>query len=884
MRDSPSADKTPLVIYLLVIALPFLMFYWMIPFVTDLTLGRDYQEYAIQNQMELLFSIRSGSFPLYVPGYALGHSSSALTLGQMYHPISHIASILPGYWDGKALQWNTFLRLLLLGFTHLALFSFLKKIRLNIIFSFLLSSIAVYNLRMLDLFRFGASLEAYTGFLLLCTAIGLYLIKPSKLIGPMSITGTTYLLVCNGHPNHMFYGLIGTGLFLFVAPFFISDILQRGRISLKNVFMSYGKIGLFITPGILLSSAFIFPFYFDFLSLNTLRVAQSYNPLTVETLYGTVSNFFVPFFSDVHYAFGGSSLYLVAAILPVLRFFKVKVPFSVWTIWGFLLIAFLYMQGPRTPVHKWAWDYLPFFSSLRGEGRISIFMPFFLMLLLAWIVKGEPLSMRLRGRFIELTPSMLLAIISLLLISLYALLSFLMKMELGHFTPYYIRGIPLRIIVLFSFFGAVPLILLFLYGAYPQTSKMFGFLLVMATCIYLGGILQYGSFVSERHDQPTFEQMRSRKKVKLDYLYNPGAGMYSSVIVNHLNRSFLEPFLGKIYFQIMPVSSQEDAYERMGRKRSPRQLFVEGYPPEKTQFSSEEDLAGEEGKVNLIYSSFNRLEFIATSSSPAFFGMSYPYTGHWRAWVNGNKVPVYRANGAAHAVEIPEGESRIEFRYWSPAAFWGIIISCLTFTLIGFYVCFIALSGLPRAITTVIFLIIGICAAFAWYQSLYTGDNLSTEYVWNSSPPKPSPNLAYGKKSTAFPVNTKAIYFASNFYRTHWSKAVDGNISPYSGYIMNLDQNPTVIINLNQKEKINSIIIYESIKDPSENSRRLDLSLSNDKERWNSVGHVISEVKNNGPVHINFDSAYTARYIQIKGSGKGELFLDEVEIYQHISD
>src|SRR4030066_59057 len=146
-QSNSSENNARLLIYFLIIILPFLLLYWMLPFLSDITLGADYQLFSINEQIELLFSIKTGSFPLYVPGYSFGHSSSALTLGQIYHPISHIASLLPGYWNGKALEWNTFLRLLSLGLTHLALFAFLRRLRLNMLFSFLLSLITVYNLR-----------------------------------------------------------------------------------------------------------------------------------------------------------------------------------------------------------------------------------------------------------------------------------------------------------------------------------------------------------------------------------------------------------------------------------------------------------------------------------------------------------------------------------------------------------------------------------------------------------------------------------------------------------------------------------------------------------------------------------------------------------------
>ena len=145
--------------------LPFLVFYWQVPFLADRTIGNDYVAFPIYQQMELQYSLKHGSFPLYVPGYAGGQSSAALTLGQIYHPISHLASVLPGYWGGNALQWNTLLRLLLLGLTHLGLFILLVRLRLTPILSFIISFITVYNMRMLDLFHYGASLENYTGYL-----------------------------------------------------------------------------------------------------------------------------------------------------------------------------------------------------------------------------------------------------------------------------------------------------------------------------------------------------------------------------------------------------------------------------------------------------------------------------------------------------------------------------------------------------------------------------------------------------------------------------------------------------------------------------------------------------------------------------------------------
>jgi hypothetical protein len=301
------------VIHWLIVLLPFVLLYWMMPFVADLTISKDYPLHPITEQIELQFSLKTGSFPLYAPGYHLGHSSSALTLGQLYHPISHIASLLPGYWSGKALEWNTFLRILSLGLTQLALFLFLRQIRLNTLFAFILSFVTVYNLRMLEAFRYGASLEAFTAHLLLIAMIGRYYIRPSKWLGPLSMIGTTYLLACSGHPPMMFYGFIAVALFTLVIPFFLTTIVPDSKVNIENALAFWGKVGLFICLGILLSSVYIVPLYFEFvrnnISYSNALIGPGLTP--PETLAGVLNNFFMPYYADLLGSFGGSSLILL---------------------------------------------------------------------------------------------------------------------------------------------------------------------------------------------------------------------------------------------------------------------------------------------------------------------------------------------------------------------------------------------------------------------------------------------------------------------------------------------------------------------------------------------------------------------------------------------
>jgi len=859
------SNKKLSLLYFITIVLPFLLFYWIMPFVSNLMMGNDFR-YSVHQQMEMLFSIKRGSFPLYHPTYALGQSSITLTWSQVFHPISHLSSIMPGYWNGKALQWYEFFKILSLGLTHLVLFFFLRNLRLNLLFSFIISFITVYNMRMLDLFRFGASLEAYTGYLLLCIAIGWYFLHPTRVFGPLSIIIVTYLLVVSGHPQHMYYGLLGAGLFLLVAPFFLSDILDQ-HVRFNDALWFWIKSGFFLAAGILLASVYILPFVFDFLPTNTGRADATYEWSVANIgLYEVLGNFFMPYFSDVHGAFGGSSLIILALLLPLLKFFKIKIPRSVWITWGIIILTILYMFGDKTPVYKLAWEFLPFLSAFRHQGRASLIIPIFIMMLLVWVIiktESHSLTMKLGSYQTLLAPYPILALIAIILICVHISLYLLFKPYIGEITPGGINNISLWKMALIPLLGIASLLCLIVYGMVNRARWLIGVFLLSFTLLQIGVILRYGTYTNQLEIQPTFWEKRALREKTFEYKSAEVINMQTRAAVRQVKESFIEPFLGKIFTQIIPVSTRDEAYIEMQKKRLPQQLFVEGYGFEKAKRLTDgaKDMKG--GKVKLVYSSFNRLRFYVYSEAPAFFGLSYPYTGHWRAWVNGEKVRVYRANGAAHAVEIPGGESFIEFRYWSDAFFLGMVISCTTFAVIGLFVCFRALKGFPRMIIGIVFvMVIGMGGFMLWYNTLYNGENLETEYTWTYAPPLKTPNIAYSKKTLGYYPDSEAQL------RFHGSNAVDGDKRPGSGFVLR-PLNEPLIVDLNQNEIIKTIILYGELKTEPE------ISLSQDGLQWQKIR--IGDNKST-PLRIIFEKPQIARFVKVKAS-EFEVGIDEIEVY-----
>lgn len=68
---------------------------------------------------------------------------------------------------------------------------------------------------------------------------------------------------------------------------------------------------------------------------------------------------------------------------------------------------------------------------------------------------------------------------------------------------------------------------------------------------------------------------------------------------------------------------------------------------------------------NILITGFtpNSFKFSINSSSPAFISIFQQYNHNWKAKVNGSVVPVLKMNIAFMGVQVPPGESTLEFVY-----------------------------------------------------------------------------------------------------------------------------------------------------------------------------------------------------------------------------
>ncbi|MDD4957429.1 MAG: YfhO family protein [Candidatus Omnitrophica bacterium] len=737
-------------------AVPFVVFYWIAPFISENALGLDYFRYPMNNQLELMFSIYKGSFPLYIPGYWGGMSSSALTLGQIFHPLPYVASVMPGYWTGYSLEWNTALRFLSMGFVQLMLFRILRRMGADGLPAFILSFIAIYNLKTLFVFRYGASLENYTAFIILIALLVRQYMKETKYAGPLMIAGATYLTICGGHPKVMYYALISVFLFVVMVPAFLRDCgvgtVDPGK-KRRYYFAVFGGM----SAGMLLSAAYAVPFYFSFLADNIDRVQEEiryvFDPGTWPLLVEGLNAFFDPLKSSYKSSFGGSAVMAMAAVMPVLSIFKVKISRSAWILWSAMMFFLVFSIDPLTPIPYYMRKYLPLASGLRHSWWIGVVIPPLASMLLTWVFLYGDITVKARGKERRIPLYSVLAACAAVTMMVFWVATCKVPIHnVGEWDTGLIYTAPVAVRYVSNMAGLLSLAAVFLSGIVPGRKKLFLAAAVVLVLLQSISVLRYGTLFHPEKYSRTMMSMEREKKMKLSYAAEVGYGMASRAVSIHRDKGFFfESRLAELCPAYVPASSNEEDYTLMGQGAKKEGVaIVEGYVGDEVAKNGyDKDFLG---YLNLVYSSFNRVEYDAVASANCFFITNYPYSPRWQASLDGKKAGIYRANGMEQAVFMPAGRHTIEMRYHSPASFWGMVISCAT--LFGLLV--YPLSAVRDIRSRWISILAAglFCSAIflVWYNSLYTGRNLGTQYIWQSRDSLPGNVIdlgwEYGRKDS----------------------------------------------------------------------------------------------------------------------------------------
>lgn len=81
------------------------------------------------------------------------------------------------------------------------------------------------------------------------------------------------------------------------------------------------------------------------------------------------------------------------------------------------------------------------------------------------------------------------------------------------------------------------------------------------------------------------------------------------------------------------------------------------------------------GSAEIVSYQPNKVVVATQSKTKSLLFLSDAYYPNWRAEINGEKVPIYRAHHAFRAVPVPAGENQVEFSYNAKEFYYGLYIS-----------------------------------------------------------------------------------------------------------------------------------------------------------------------------------------------------------------
>lgn len=713
------------------LVLPFAVFAHVLPFASGRTLGSDYLLYSVPQQLVLQFSLATGTFPLYLPGFAGGLPAVAATQGQLFHPTSHLAALLPGYWSGHAYDLFTVTCLLSLGFTQWAAFRLLRELALDAPLAFVVSFVAVFNLRMLSLFDYGASLQAWTGTILLCVALARVVLHGPGVVRCACVAVATNLLLCSGHPQMAYLGFAGAVIALgcmtvLLPELAVATVPARGP--------SVAACAASLVAGILLSSAYLLPFVFDFLPGAAQRTGQDfawvYTPFGTHSVISLLHAVFRPFSSDVQGSFAGPALLAVPLLLPAVALVR-RPSVAVVVTWLAALLVLALALAETLPLYFLAWRLVPLWASFRVPGRVTMMAPFLLLLVLAWLGRAPRVPLRAAGRTLVVTPLAVVALVAAVAFAAYALVSTPALDALEVAPPLRIHAIPASVVRAVWLLGIASLIALAAHAQRP--GRAVAALLVVLVVAQTTLVLRYGTWLTDARPSTTWSELVRRHRLRVGFANaDSGAGMTPAILLErrHALGPVIAPApLARLFWDVRQPASREDAFAIL-RAHDPGVATLEGGAlPER---DGGDDATAPQGYVRLLHASFNRFVLGVRATRPALLAFAQPYSRNWHAILGDAELPVGIANGALIGVAVPAGESVLELRYESRAARAGTWLSVATAWALALALASRLRGRGVRVLAALALTVVAALTVLAWERSLYGGLHLGTFFEWKT--------------------------------------------------------------------------------------------------------------------------------------------------------
>jgi succinate dehydrogenase hydrophobic anchor subunit len=666
---------------------PLVLFGWML--LGPETLGRDYTVFPPQGALTFRSYTAAGLEPLFYPHQTGGIPVGGLFFAQYFHFPAWLTSQLPGYWDGEALPWFTLRHLLLLVVAQgLHYAAWRRGIGLSSPAAYVISFLAVYNLRTLDNLRYGTAFEAtvYAHAVVLLSV--LHVLAPSRLLLALVVVAGQLLVTC-GYPVVVpFAGLAA----LLLVPALLAAGCGAGLLVRRG-----GEACLAAALGALLAAPHALALW-EWMAVNDRRVAGA--DLAWGTAWameprGVLENLVYPWAAEVHSAFAGPSLLVVAGLVLFLVLARTRGR-RAWLI--VLALPLLYALGTATPVFPFFFERVPGFGFLRVPGRVLSVLPLLAFASALSMRGASPVALEERLRS-ALRPAAA-GVLGLTLLGL-ALVALRPGSPWGGAATHEYCAASLS-----EFWSPVHRALWLAAGALAAGMVLFArrprataALVGLATVAQTGMLMRHGTWTEERPRTATLAEFAAADHLPLygsaplqasNFLLEGSDGTATIAYGRFLNTARRR---ANCYLPILPglrdrgvvlpfylspsVACVRNTSEALGVLRAGascrdtgalRTLVTDAAcadePP--LALASGSALAALNEGNRLIALTPNLAAIDVKASTETVLVTPFPnVTANWRLFLDGSPVPLVEVNGGFVGARVPPGRHQVEVRYFS---------------------------------------------------------------------------------------------------------------------------------------------------------------------------------------------------------------------------
>lgn len=783
------------------------------------TLGADYAPSQPGHQLLFMQYFRSGYWPLWAPAESGGIPFATYILAQQYSPFTWLFMLFDAAYDGLLVEMLTFLRIALLGMSGFATYLLARRLNLGWTAGLLCGVAYVFNLRMLDSFRYGSGLDAVVWLPVLVLLIERMLaatFQTTRAPGRSAVRSglafvvfyaiVQHMTIVSGHVQMAFYCVAFAGTWFVVRTYSMAadaklapgtTRLRGWRQRIARALPCVGWMAAGTIAGLCLTSVMLLPIAAEMLPLWTNRTAAgaAYWYEHRMTWTDLLCNVLWPWLANVHSAFfSAQGVWLLAAVAAGgLLSARQRIEPAERRLIGFLLISLAfciaYSLGSATPVAPIANRLVPGLTAFRGPGRCMIVGAFAAAILAGWmldVVFRRGCWNRMSWRIIATGCTVqLIAGASLLAAWLTGAVRWgeirnkqrtLYLPLLGDIADYAavrIRGeafmIPLMAAIIIVVAAAL-LALTWLWYRGRLTSRVTAAAFVLIVLVEAGVYQRFGTWTipgrhytapsdkvptSDIYHTRVFEPWRvftfcgkdvvrpsSDGKVAVcfespgpvrELLQRGGATgwriYYQNVAGHEISRGYITPAARLVSGDDLATITTNNPYAacvidtadpvNAGAEQLLQELGLvadtnrqPNHPDSRTKFQDLNE------SVRVVTFTPNRTSFDVQLDTPAVFNYSDAWMPGWRASVDGDEVPVWRANHAFKAVALPAGEHRLDFVYDSPSFRFALPLALVTLCVLS-GIATAALVGIDRKRWIAALCVVGLCAPVA--RSAYDG-------------------------------------------------------------------------------------------------------------------------------------------------------------------